>query len=203
MAYVPDGRCSYCGDAVKCYVGKAIDPPSRVGTPTPPPPSQREGGAVSGRTVMPPPPPAQQCTEGGGYVDPPLSALERALPAAPKRTFPSVELVAGLRRTMESSRQRLRSEEGSVGPVATKARMLAPSVMLTAARDRVEQCPESPSHERWEDVRSRTRYDPVHCGRCHGLSPLGSPECGFCCYRFLSARSPTYSSYTAPCLQWS
>ena len=28
-------------------------------------------------------------------------------------------------------------------------------------------------------------------GSCHGLSPLGSHECGFCHYQFLSARSPT------------
>ena len=101
---LPDGRCSSCGVAVKFFVGKAIDPPSRTpsrtGTPvTPPPPPQRERGEGSGRTVTPPPLPAQQRMEGGGYVGPPLSALERALAAEPKRTLSTVEIAAGPRRT--------------------------------------------------------------------------------------------------------
>ena len=49
----------------------------------------------------------------------------------------------------------------------------------------------NPPLERWEEVRQLTRYDSVHCGNCHGLSTVGSRECGFCRYVFLSARVPT------------
>ena len=164
-----DGRCPACGDAVKLFVGKAIDPPSRAGTPpgraatpTPQPAPQREEGEGPGCAATPTPPPAPQREEGGDYVDPSLSALDRAL-SGPRRTTPSVDAGAGPRRTMEPSRQRLRSEEGStIGPVETMASMIGPSVMFTAARDVVGHGLENPSLERWEDVRRLTEYDSVH-----------------------------------------
>ena len=46
--------------------------------------------------------------------------------------------------------------------------------------------------ERWEEVRKLTRHYSLHCGNCHGLSPLGSRQCGFCRFAFLSPRVPIH-----------
>ena len=96
-------------------------------------------------------------------------------------------------RTPDGSRQRARSEHERVGgPVATKARTLAPpNVLLTPARE-VAARRDLVGHpdETLEDITRLSRYNSVRCGSCHRLSPIGSFRCGFCGFRFLTARDP-------------
>ena len=186
-------RCSTCNQAVTIFVGTEIRPPSRSDTPTPlPAPVRPAGAAVSpgparGGNVpargkgVPTPPPAPMTAGGIGTGGRQMSALEAAL-AAPMPV-----------RTPEGSRQRARSEHDQVGgPVATKARTLAPpNVLLTPARD-VATLRDlvSPPGETL-DITRLSRCSSVHCGSCHRLSPICSFRCGFCNFELLTARGPT------------
>ena len=64
-------------------------------------------------------------------------------------------------------------------------------MLLTPARD-VATRRDLVGHpdETLEDITRLSRYDSVHCGSCHRLSPIGSFRCGFCDFQFLTARDP-------------
>ena len=113
------------------FVGTEIGPPSRGRTPTPPPaplhpvgaaesPDPARGGNVPARGKgLPTPPPAPMAAGGIGTGGRQMSTLEAAFARAM------------LARTPDSSSQRARSEHEQVGgPVATKARTLAPPNVL-------------------------------------------------------------------------
>ena len=156
------------------FEGKIVIPPDT-------PESLVPGGAVRG-TGTPPPPPASggnaPARGSGSSVPSPLAPLERVLPSPYT--------------AREPSRSRPREEQGSVGPAPTKARAVSPNITLTPSRDVIMRDAANPPRERWEDVRKLTRHDSLHCGSCHGLSPLGSRQCGFCRFAFLSPRVPTH-----------
>ena len=137
----------------------------------------RSLGPWFGRTGTPTPPPPPRREGGGGSVPSPLAPLEKAL--------------SGLRIAREPSRNRPRDEQGFVGPAPTKARTASPNITSTPSRDVIMREASNPPRERWEEIRKLTRNGSVHCGNCHGLSPLGSRVCGFCRFVFLSARVPT------------
>ena len=196
---LPGARCSTCQQVVTIFLGTEVrppvrPPPSRSNTPTPPPapvrpakaavsPGPTRGGNVPARGKgVPTPPPAPMRAGGKGTGGRQVFALEAAL-AAPMPF-----------RTPEGSLQRARSEQDQVGgPVATKARTLAPpNVIFTPARD-VAALRDfvSPPGETLEEITRLSRYNSVHCGSCHRLSPIGSFKCGFCDFAFLTARDPT------------
>ena len=169
-----DGRCPICSITLVIFVGKIVMPPDTPesfvpertvkDTGTPPPPHASGGNA-----------PARG---SGGSAPSPLAPLERAL--------------SGPYIARGPSRSRPRDEQGSVGPAPTMARTVSPSITLTPSRDVIMRDAANPRRERWEEIRKPTRHDSVHCGNCHGLSPLGSLECGFCRFAFLSPRVPTH-----------
>ena len=169
-----DGRCPVSSRTLVIFEGKIVMPPGAPeslvlegivrGTGTPPPPLASGGNA-----------PARG---SGGSVPSPLAPLGRVL--------------SGPYIAREPSRSRPRDEQGSVGPAPTKARMVSPSITLTPSRDVIMRDAANPPRERWEEVRELTRHGSLHCGSCHGLSPLGSRECGFCRFAFLSPRVPIH-----------
>ena len=169
-----DGCCPICSRTLVIFEGKIVMPPDT-------PESLVPEGIVRG-TGTPPPPPASggnaPARGSGGSVPFPLAPLERAL--------------SGPYTAREPSRSKPRDEQGSVGSAPTKARTVSPNITSTPSRDVIMRDAANPPRERWGEVRKLTRHDSPHCGNCHGLSPLGSRECGFCRFAFLSPRVPTH-----------
>ena len=66
-----------------------------------------------------------------------------------------------------------------------------PSVSLTPSRESsIRRGLVGPPDDTLESITSRSRFNSVHCGACHRLSPIGSFKCGFCSFQFLAARNP-------------